>query len=549
MKIGHKLVLGFMVIAGLTAVVGYIGLHSAKQISSIYDKIGEEMAPELVALGEIKSSLNKMEMEAMGASLVMSELKAGNNTTGGIEHLQDAKKTIAKWKTKYAKIATDAEGKIFLEQVHQHSENLFSAAMAMIDAKKDGKAGQHIIDLKNKIEIEEEALNKLIAKATARVTAEFDKSNKDADAITEHAMTEIVAIGLGAIILAVGGGYAIARTISKPIAKLKEATIEIAKGDWNKRADVTTKDEVGTLAESFNHMTDELQKRDEELQTMNEELRSANEELETYNEELQSTTEELEASNEELRVANEQIQQTQEELMQQEKLAAVGQLASGIGHELRNPLGVIKNAVYYIKSKIGTQDEKLVKHLKIVEREVNNSNKIINDLLGFSRRKMPTVVPNDTNAIIDGALEVVEKPENVLLVKDFDTKLQKIEADKDQIHQVIVNLAMNAIQAMTNGGQLTIQTKATGEFVEVNVSDTGCGIAEENMKKLFDPFFTTKAKGVGLGLAVTYGIIEKHKGTIEVKSIINKGTTFTVKLPVVKAQSSVICEKKETMNV
>ena len=267
----------------------------------------------------------------------------------------------------------------------------------------------------------------------------------------------------------------------------------------------------------------------EKLVTMvNEELQSASEELEASNEELRTTNEDLEKKTDELRQAH-------EKLIHQKKLAAVGQLASGIGHELRNPLGVVKNAVYYIKTKVGDSDEKLLKHLNIMEREINNSNKIINDLLGFSRTKMPTTFPEDPNKIVEQSLEVVEVPKNVLLVTDTDGDLPKVMADKDQIQQVLVNLCLNGIQAMAaEGGQLKVSTHAAEDFVQIKVADSGCGVPEENLIKLFDPFFTTKAKGVGLGLAVTYGIIEKHKGTIEVQSQSGEGTTFTVSLPVAR---------------
>jgi len=323
----------------------------------------------------------------------------------------------------------------------------------------------------------------------------------------------ILIISLVIILLAILIGFFISHTISAPVTKLRDTAVEIGNGDLSKRAEIKSKDEIGDLANSFNQMADEVQKRNEELQTMNEELRSTNEELETSNEELQSTT---------------------EELVQKEKLAAVGQLASGVGHELRNPLGVIKNAAYFIKTRIGTEDPKLVKHLNIMEREINNSNKIISDLLGFSRARPPAISPQNINRIVENSLEVVEVPENVKVVKELGADLPNVMTDPDQIRQVFVNLSLNAIQAMAEGGEFKISTRREGDFIETQFSDTGCGIPEEDLKRLFDPFFTTKAKGIGLGLAVTQGIIERHNGTIDVKSGVDKGTTFLVKLPIEK---------------
>lgn len=279
----------------------------------------------------------------------------------------------------------------------------------------------------------------------------------------------------------------------------------------------------------------ERKKAQEELQAMNEKLRLTNEELETSNEELQSTTEELEAANEELRT-------TQEELVQKEKLAAVGQLASGVGHELRNPLGVMKNAVYYIKSKIGAQDPKLAKHLDIMEREINNSNKIISDLLNFSRTRKPELIPAEINEVIEQTIPAANIPENVRVNRNLASGLPKPAIDTDQIRQVFLNMILNACQAMPQGGELKISSRLRKaglriegkekDCLEIEFTDTGTGIAPENLKKMFDPFFTTKAKGIGLGLAVSKGIIEKHQGDIEIKSTLNQGATFIVKLSI-----------------
>ncbi|MBI1870210.1 MAG: HAMP domain-containing protein [Chlamydiae bacterium] len=325
--------------------------------------------------------------------------------------------------------------------------------------------------------------------------------------------------------------FLLRKSVISPILNLAGVTRMIAGGDLTKRAEVKAKDEIGDLAFSFNQMTDEIQKRNEELQTMNEELRQTNEELETSNEELQQTTEELETSNEELRT-------TQEELVQKEKLAAVGQLAAGVGHELRNPLGVIKNAVYYIKSKVGEEDPKLAKHLGIVEREIANSNKIISDLLGFSRTRKPELIPIDVNEVVEESIAVANVQENVKVIKNLLPSLPKSSADRDQLRQVFLNIILNACQAMPQGGELKISSRLNKaglkgkDCLEIEFADAGTGIAPEDIKKLFDPFFTTKAKGIGLGLAVSKGIIEKHEGDIEVKSELHKGTTFIVKLGV-----------------
>jgi len=150
---------------------------------------------------------------------------------------------------------------------------------------------------------------------------------------------------------------------------------------------------------------------------------------------------------------------------------------------------------------------------------------------------------------VQDALEVVEIPENVLLVKQLGAELPKTMVDPDQIHQVFVNIALNAIQAMVEGGQLKIATRGKDDFVEIEFSDTGCGIPQENLSKLFDPFFTTKARGIGLGLAVTHGILERNNGVIEVKSTVGKGTTFLVRLPVEMQKHGIQATDKQKVAV
>ncbi|MBI4124351.1 MAG: HAMP domain-containing protein [Deltaproteobacteria bacterium] len=312
--------------------------------------------------------------------------------------------------------------------------------------------------------------------------------------------------------------FLLRRNVLVPIQQLSRVTELIAAGDLSQRAPIRSKDEVGELAASFNSMTQSIQDKNEEIQTFNEELQTANEELKSANEEMEA--------------ANEELRETQEKLVQQEKLAAVGQLASGVGHELRNPLGVLKNAAYFLKMKLAGRDEKVDKHLNIMQHEIENSTKIINDLLGFSRTRKPSLAPASVNDIIRDALASLDIPKNVVLSQELDASLPNAMIDRDQVRQVFINVMSNAVQAMSeSGGMFNIRTHKEKDFVEAEFRDTGCGIPKENLKKLFDPFFTTKSKGIGLGLAVSHGIVERHHGKIKVTSEVGKGTTFTIDLP------------------
>jgi len=273
-----------------------------------------------------------------------------------------------------------------------------------------------------------------------------------------------------------------------------------------------------------------------ERKQMEQEIQDKNEQLEIQNEELRATDEELHASNEELQATNEKLRDAQEKLVRSERLAAIGQLAGGVGHELRNPLSAIKNAVYYVRGKVAKnelaqKEPRVIEFLDIVDEEINSSNKIINDLLGFSRVGKPTVLPTRIERVIEDALSYTILPENIALTKKLNTGLPEIKIDTNQVCQVLVNVILNAVQAMPTGGKLTISAQEKDKFLEVEIADTGCGIPQEVMDKIFDPLFTTRAKGIGLGLAVCKTIIDRHQGHIGAESKVGKGATFTIKLP------------------
>jgi len=280
----------------------------------------------------------------------------------------------------------------------------------------------------------------------------------------------------------------------------------------------------------------ERMRAEEALEKSEEELRASNEELRATDEELRATNEELQTANEELQAANEKLKETQEQLIRSEKLAAIGKLAGGVGHELRNPLGAIKNAAYYIKGKVtnselAKREPRIIEFLGIMDDEINSSNKIISDLLNFSRVAKPTVSPAKIRKVMEDVLSRLTVPENIEVINKVDANLPEVEIDADQIRQVFVNIATNAIQGMPEGGKLTIDARKGDKFLEVAISDTGDGISEDVIGKIFDPLFTTRAKGIGLGLAVCKSIIERHGGAIGVESKVGEGATFTVKLP------------------
>lgn len=332
----------------------------------------------------------------------------------------------------------------------------------------------------------------------------------------------ILPLGFVIVLVGIGVSYFIASGIVKPVEHLVKITDKVTSGDLSQKVEISSKDEIGLLASRFNQMTKGLKQLMDEKEGVMIELKDLNKKLSLINDELVQR--------------NEQLKDTQEQLVRTEKLAAVGTLASGVSHELRNPLSAIKNAVFLLKRKLSRKvmpdiDEKVIQFLDIIDKEIDRSTKIINDLLGFTRVAKPTRIISDIRIVINEALSRLKIAENIKLSKNLQSDLPMITIDANQIGQVLINLIENACQAMTDGGELQISTRKSKVFAEIEIADSGCGIPEKEIKKIFDPLFTTKPKGIGMGLAICHGIIDKHNGTIEVKSREGKGTNMIVKLP------------------
>ncbi|HDM77019.1 MAG TPA: GAF domain-containing protein [Deltaproteobacteria bacterium] len=241
----------------------------------------------------------------------------------------------------------------------------------------------------------------------------------------------------------------------------------------------------------------------------------------------------------------EELQLAQQKLVQSETLASLGKLAATIAHEINNPLTSVFTYTRLIlkllkKEKcFGERIHEVERFLRLMESETTRCCNIVKSLLAFSRKSVVDRKPNDVKEIIDRAVDILKhklKAKNIRLARETQAKLPMVLVDFDQLQQVILNLLTNAIEAVEPGGSISITTRASdsGEKVEINVSDNGRGIDPEHLPHIFEPFYTTKeeCKGVGLGLAIAFGIIKQHKGEISVHSTPGKGTTFTLRLPV-----------------
>ncbi len=320
-------------------------------------------------------------------------------------------------------------------------------------------------------------------------------------------------IGVLGVLLVLLLSFFITTGIIRPLRRMVWATRQIAGGDLSLELPITTKDEIGQLAESFNHMLVSL--------------KQARQELESYGRTMEEKVEQR----------SQELKKVQLHLMQSEKLASLGRLASGVAHEINSPLTGILTFSHLLMRKLKGHPE-LQRELELIVKETSRVSTIVRGLLDFARESKPQKRPCNVNELILHTFSLVQHQSifhDIRIQKNLDPLIPMVLLDSNQIQQVFMNILLNAADAMPAGGTLTVTSQLVpgDSFLHIRFADTGCGIREQDLNRIFDPFFTTKAekKGTGLGLAVSYGIIDRHNGKIEVQSEEGQGTVFTIKLP------------------
>ena len=357
-------------------------------------------------------------------------------------------------------------------------------------------------------------LSELLNYQQAKIVRAEIESNKEAKTVSIVIVAVALLIALAGILSTV---LISTRLISYPIRSITDLMSRLTKGELSIEVpDGERRDEIGSMAkavEVFRNNAIEKAELDEELKN--------------YSEHLEEMVEER----------TKELREAQERLVRQGKLAVLGQMAGGVAHELRNPLGAIKNIAYFLNMVLEEPEPEIKESLEILDKEVKTSDRIIGSLLEFARPKPLVKGEVNINEVVTYALSRNKVPLKVEVVMKLDEVLSAIPADSDKLSIVFDNIIRNAIQAMPEGGQLVIKSEMsdTDEPSErgilVSFADTGVGIPEENMPRLFEPLFTTKSKGIGLGLAIINSLVEGHGGTIEVESEVGKGSVFTVRLP------------------
>ncbi len=299
------------------------------------------------------------------------------------------------------------------------------------------------------------------------------------------------------IFVAGGLGYFITRGITYPISKFIKGANAIASGDLNQHISIVSKDEIGSLALAFNNMAQELKK----------------------------------------------MQNMQEELRKLDRLSALGQLAAEVAHEVKNPLGIIKNSAQILQS--SSLDETKKKEIvNFIIEEAERINKVINNFLQFAKPPKTKKQKTDIIEVLNRTIQLVSDTlakNNIEVVKEYGDSMPSIRADQSQLQQLFLNLILNAVEAMSEGGKLKVlakvEIKATEEeankkWIEIIFSDTGRGVSPQLKNKIFEAFYTTREQGTGLGLSISKRIVENHGGEISLQSEVGKGSDFKIMLPV-----------------
>ncbi len=407
-----------------------------------------------------------------------------NHSMGGIEDIRIGK-------SGYAFLVDDQRRIIVHPQREKLLEDISQPVRGLADAGRGGVTGY----------VNAEGLSIGAAFAPVRETGwgvVVRQPTSESYAFANSVFKKLVFLFVAALAAAMAAGIFLAGRIAGPVTALVKGVRGISAGNLDARIPPSGLDEIGALGQAFNLMTSRLK------------------------EHLAETAR-----------AHQEVLEAERRLAQSEKLAAVGQLAAGLAHEINNPLNIISGFAEVLLEKAPPEDPARGPLMEI-GREAGRCQRLIRDLLHFAKPRASERGPCDVGVLLGETLALVKpqaRSRGIEVLFEAAPGVPEIEADRDQLKQVFLNLALNACQAMPSGGLLAFRVRPADRGIEVSVADTGSGIAPEHMKDLFNPFFTTREDGTGLGLATSYATVERHGGRIEVSSEKGRGTVFRVLLP------------------
>jgi len=504
MRLKQKLSTGFLAMALGLCALGAVWTHRVTAIQARVNRFANLTTPLLVALGQLKAA--SLDMAVSGYHLLAP---AHQEEPVDVERLQELEAKYREWMALFAGAAEKAKQQKLLAVVRQEGEAFHRRWREFLAAQVGGAAADATPARLAEVGAAQRRLQRVLDKAMGIQVEQLKAERASVARSVVLARRLSLAASAAALLLAVGLGLFVAGSIARPIIRLSVDAGIVGGGSLSHRTAVRGRDEIGALAASFNRMT----------------------------ERLEQTT----VSKDRLMKAYEELQRAQQQLIQSEKLAALGRFSAGVAHEVKNPLAIILSGVDCLREQAGSSNQEVVASLDIIERSVQRADTIVRDLLKFARPSPLQAEAINPSELVDGTVALLTHSgslKETALVTRYGHGETRMTVDKNQLQQVLLNLMMNAIDAMPSGGTLTVSTSVADEgeqaMCRIDVADTGTGIAPEHLPKLFEPFYTTKRdkKGTGLGLSISKTIVESHGGTLSLASEVGKGTVVTIAVPI-----------------
>lgn len=489
-SLAGKLVLGFLLIAALEALVlGAVSFYTLRRSVAINRQL-EEISLSLEAT------------RSLGLDLAQVSQPLDEYLLGG-----DSAPTLGKFRGALSVVRTSLKscGSAVCHGAAKEPPQMAAILSSVIaDVQEKGtvifeskKGGENSTRMREEVEVLVSQARGLMDTMSSALSDRVGVLRRESAQIGQRTFALFflfTALSLG---LTAAVAFAVARRITVPVSDLLGGTRRIMEGDLEHRVEARAHDEIGQLADSFNAM----------VQTLKE-----------YKERIDDYSRSLE---EKVRSRTGELKKAQESLLQSEKLASIGLLASGVAHELNNPLTSILMNINLLIEEAGDKPD-IKRELQRISEDTLRCKRIIDDLRDFSRRHELDIRPSNLNDVVGSTLGLIKHElqlNEIVLQQDLASDIPVIPCDPDRMRQVLMNVFVNAIQAMARGGALTVKTRLREDAAEIAVQDTGSGIPREIRSKIFDPFFTTKEAGTGLGLSIVYRIMEEHGGRIEVESL------------------------------